>query len=191
MIKGYWGRLMEAGATPGTAIASSTTETSLLAGSDVAQETLWASYFDRLSKSMRIKIGGRMSTVVTTPGTLNLYVRFGSIDVWDSGAMPLNIVAKTNVPWELEVELFAVTKGATTTATLKGVGRFTSEAYIGAAAATAGGNGVILLPYNTAPAAGAGFDSTSAQLLDFMAKFSVSNAANSIRMETLAVDVMV
>lgn len=188
MSKGFLERIIDIGAA-GTALATSTTKTSLLAGLTGEQGTLPAKYFERTGKSIRITAGGRISTVVTTPGTLTLCVRFGSIDVFDSGLMTLNTTAKTNVPWIFEVDLFARAIGSSTSANLIGVGKFISEAVIGAPAPTAGGETVHVLPYNTAPAVGSGFDSTAAQLLDFMGQWSVSNASNSIRLETFTVDV--
>lgn len=187
MSKGFLERWMDIGAA-GTALASSTTETSLMLGNTGEQATLPAKYFERIGKSLKLRATGRISTLVTTPGTLNLYLRFGSIDVWDSGAMTLNAVAKTNVPWVLDVEVFSRALGSSTSANLLGVGTFVSEAVIGSVAPTAGGELTHVLPYNTAPAVGGGFDSTAAQLIDFMAKWSVSNAANSIRLETFSID---
>lgn len=186
MSKGFLERLMDIGAA-GTALTASTTETSLLVGLEGEKGTVPAKYFERIGKGLRLRATGRMSNVVTTPGTLNLYLRFGAIDVWDSGAMALNIVAKTSVPWVLELELFARAIGQTTVANLMGIGIFASESVVGSPVPTAGGAGEHILPFNTAPVVGAGFDSTVPQLVDFMAKWSISNA-NSIRLETLSVD---
>mgnify|MGYP001181997797 CR=1 FL=1 len=187
MSKGFLERLMDIGAA-GTALSNSTTETSLMAGNTGEQGTLPAKYFERIGKSLKIRAAGRISTVVTTPGTLNLYLRFGSIDVWDSGAMTLNTSAKTNVPWILDLEVFARALGSGTSANLIGVGSFLSEAVLASVAPTSGGELTHVLPYNTAPAVGSGFDSTAAQLIDVMAKWSVANASNSIRLETLSID---
>lgn len=176
----------------GTALANSTTQTSLMLGNAGEQPMLPARYFDRIGAGLKVRASGRISTVVTTPGTLNLYLRFGSIDVFDSGAMTLNTTAQTNVHWFLELELFARAIGAGTAANLiAGVCRFHSHAVIGSPAPTAGGAGAHMLPYNAAPAAGAGFDSTAAQLLDLQAKWSVANASNSLRLETFAADIWV
>lgn len=187
MSKGFLERLVDIGVA-GTALASSTTETSLMLGNTGEMGTLPAKYFDRIGKSLIVRATGRISTVTTTPGTLNLYLRFGSIDVWDSGAMTLNTTAKTNVPWIFNLEVFCRAIGSSTSANLIGIGGFTSEAVIGASAPTAGGETTHVLPYNTAPAVGSGFDSSAAQLIDFMAKWSVNSGSNSIRLETFAID---
>lgn len=187
MSKGFLERLMDIAAA-GTALASSTSKTSLMLGNTGEQGTLPAKYFERIGKGLKIRATGRISTVVTTPGTLQLGLAFGAIDVWLSGLMTLNTTAKTNVPWILDLEVFARAIGSSTSANLIGVGSFLSEAVIASVAPTAGGELTHVLPYNTAPAVGNGFDSTAAQLIDINAQWSVSNAANTIRLETLSVD---
>lgn len=166
-------------AVDGTALTASVTATSILpAGSKF---TLPSTFFDSVNgKTLRVRASGRITTVVTTPGTLTLELRFGSVVVFASGAMTLNIVAQTNVNWIYEAELVIRTVGASTSATILGQGEFKSHAVIGSPAPTAGGAGTHMLPYNTAPVAGTGFDSTAAQTVDLYATWSISNA-NSIQ----------
>jgi hypothetical protein len=167
----------------GTALASSTTATSLLPAA--TKFTLPSAFFQAVDgKTLRVRATGRISTVVTTPGTLTLAVRFGSVDVFSSGAMTLNTTAQTNVNWIFDAYLPIRTVGASTSAALFGQGEFRSHAVIGSAAPTAGGAGVHLLPYNAAPAVGTGFDSTAAQTVDLYATWSVSNASNSITLHS-------
>lgn len=183
MSKGFLENWIEI-PTNGTALASSTAQTSLLAGITGRMPYLPAGYFEREGKPLWLRAYGRMSTVVTTPGTLDITFRLGSVDIFDSGAMTLNIVAQTNVLWILDVMMFARALGTSTSANVAPAGGFTSGAVIGAAAVGTGGATTQMLPYNTAPGtAGSGFDSTAAQLIDIQAKWSVSNAANSIRLE--------
>lgn len=119
------------------------------------------------SPSPPIKIGdiitfrafGKISCVVTTPGTARFDIRAGSTVIADSGALNLNVVAKTNVPWWLDFEGFVSAIGSGTSATITGLFRFTSEAVVGSAANTAGTNGTLLAPVGGA-VAGNGFDST-------------------------------
>lgn len=119
------------------------------------------------SPSPPIKIGdiiafkafGKISCVVTTPGTARFDIRIGSTVIADSGALNLNTTAKTNVPWWLDFEGFVSAVGSGTSATLTGLFRFTSEAVVGSAANTAGTNGTLLAPVGGA-VAGSGFDST-------------------------------
>lgn len=128
---------------------------------------------------LRLKASGRISNIVTTPGTFTFDLKFGSTIVWTSGAIPLNIVAKTNVTWILEVDLVVRAIGGGTNANLMGIGRFQSESVIGSPAASAGGNGSLVLP-TSAPAVGNGFDSTAQQVPDLFGTFSVNNAGNAI-----------
>lgn len=102
---------------------------------------------------------GKISCAVTTPGTARFDIRAGSIIVADTGAINLDIVAKSNVPWWLDFEGFVSAIGAGTSATITGLFRFVSEAVVGSPVNSAGGNGVILAPV-TGAVAGTGFDST-------------------------------
>lgn len=108
---------------------------------------------------------GIISCVVTTPGTARFDIRFGSVVVFDTGALNLNIVAKTNVPWSLEVDLVIRSVGGGTAATLWGQGTFSSEAVIGAPANSAGGNGILNVPVGSL-AASAGFSSDTSFQID-------------------------
>jgi len=183
MSKGFLESWLEI-PTAGSAVTNSTTQASLFTGVTGSQPTLPAGYFERTGKPLWLRLYGRISTVVTSPGTLNLTCRFGSIDVFDSGAMTLNTTAQTNVQWMLDVMLFARALGSGTNGNVAGVGHFLSGAVIGAAAVGSGGATSQMTPYNTAPGtAGNGFDTTAAQLIDIQAKWSTANASNSIRLE--------
>jgi hypothetical protein len=170
-------------AEDGTALANSTSQTSLLPAS--RKFTLPSYFYFFVGRMLKLRARGRISTVVTTPGTLTLTLRFGSIDVFSTGAMTLNTTAQTNTPWELDVDLVCRAIGASTSANLLGMGRWTSHAVIGSAAIGSGGAGSQMVPYNAAPAVGNGFDSTSAQQIDFMGTWSVANASNSIQLHAL------
>lgn len=170
----------------GTALASSTTATSILPAA--SKFTLPSMFFDTVNgKTLRLRAAGRISTVITTPGTLTLDVRFGSVIVFNGGAMTLNIVAQTNVNWILDIEMVIRTVGASTSAAIFAQGEWKSHAVIGSVAPTAGTAGTHLLPYNAAPAVGTGFDSTAAQTIDLFATWSVSNAANSIQLHQASI----
>ena len=178
MINTYRAPLVAIG-EDGTALANSTTATSILP--TFRKPTLDPAFFDQVSKSLYLRLHGRISTVVTTPGTLTLDVKFGSVVVFSSGAMTLNIVAQTNVNWILDLILSSRTLGSGTSGLMFGQGFWESHAVIGSPAPTAGGAGKHMLPYNAAPAVGTGFDMTAAQQVDVFATWSVANAANSIQ----------
>lgn len=127
--------------------------------------TLPSAYFF-IGRMIRIKAKGRISCVVTTPGTARFDVRLGGTVVFDTLAMNLNVVAKTNVGWVLELLLTCRAVGNGTSANLIGQGTWTSEAGVGSPLPTAGGSASFVVPYNTAPAVGGGFNSTSALSLD-------------------------
>lgn len=167
----------------GPALVNSTTPTSLLPDSAKGQaiENRFGKF---VGKTLLLDASGRISTVVTTPGTLTLELMLGSVVAWTSGAMALNVVAQTNVNWRLNAELVYRILGTGTVAKLLGQGHFKSHAVIGSPAPTAGGAGTHLLPFNTAPVVGTGFDNSAGHLLDIRATWSVANAANSITMHT-------
>jgi len=164
----------------GTALASSTTQTSLLPGA--AKFNLPANLL-AIGTKFQIIAGGRMGTVVTTPGTFTFEVKFGSVVVFTSGAISLAVVAQTNAAWKLEIELVCRAIGASTTANMFGIGEFSSRTVIGSPTNAVGGVGSIILP-DTSPTVGTGFDSTVSNVVDLFGTWSVSNAANTIRCDT-------
>jgi hypothetical protein len=148
--------------------------------------TLPAGYW-QIGRQWRLTAAGRISCVVTTPGTARFDLRMGAVTAWDSLAVPLNIVAKTNVSWWLEVLLTCRSVGSGTSATLFGSGYWLSEANINTAVPSTGpGPGGQLLPYNTAPVVGTGFDSTAALAIDF--RFTQTVATGSITMHQFMIE---
>lgn len=121
-----------------------------------------------MGRMMKVTLAGRISCAVTTPGTARFDVRTGpsgTIVAFDTGALNLNVVAKTTVPWWLEILLTCRSVGAGTATTLMGNARFASEAVIAAPLPSVGGNGLLNAPVG-APAVGTGFDNTAANVLD-------------------------
>jgi len=174
-----WQETLIVAKSDGTALTASVTATSILPAA--ARCTIPAGFMQP-GKTVRLTARGRVSNIVTTPGTLTLDVRMGptsNIIVWNGGAMALNIVAKTNVTWDFDVLLTCRAEGSGTSANLMGIGQFTSESVIGSPLPSAGGAGTLLLP-SSAPAVGTGFDSTVAMVVDLFATWSLNNA-NSIQ----------
>ena len=122
-----------------------------------------------IGRAMRIQMSGRISCAVTTPGTARIDVCLGSagtVIVYDTLALNLNIVAKTTVPWNFDVTLVCRAVGAGTSTTFFPTGPgFQSEAVVGAALPAAGTNGLLYAPVGT-PAVGAGTDNTAVPILD-------------------------
>lgn len=174
----------------GTALTAAATA-SLLQGTTATRAlyTFPANFFEP-NKTIHIVASGRISCVVTTPGTARFQVQFGgSVNVFDSTAINLNTTAKTNVHWSLDLTLICQASGNGTTATLfPGPCYFESEAVVGSPAPTAGGSGGVLLPYNTAPAVGSGFDSTSSQKCDLL--FTQTVATGSIQLHTYFIEAL-
>jgi hypothetical protein len=171
----------------GTALTAAAAA-SLLQGASAtrAKYTFPANFFE-VHKRIRISAAGRISCAVTTPGTARFDVRLGGTVVWDSLAINLNVVAKTNVPWQLQVELLCQAVGDSTTATLfPGHCWWKSEAVVGSPLPTVGGSGIVLLPYNTAPAVGAGFSSIVSQAFDLF--FTQTVATGSCQLHTLSIE---
>jgi hypothetical protein len=133
-----------------------------------------------VGKAWHVRMSGRISCAVTTPGTARFDLRTGpsgTIVAWDSGALNLNIVAKTTIPWLLEVDLVCRAVGSGTASNLFAIGRFQSEAVIASPLPAAGGNGTLLCPVGT-PAVGTGFDNTAANAVDWF--FTQTAATGSL-----------
>jgi hypothetical protein len=181
-----WQETLLAHRGDGTALTAAA-RASLLQGSTAtrAKYTFPANFFE-VNRAIKIQASGRISCVVTTPGTARFDFTLGGTNVWDSLAINLNIVAKTNVHWTLDTTLFCQAAGDGTTATLfPGTCLFESEAVIASPLPTVGGSGAVLLPYNTAPAVGGGFNSTISNAFDF--NFTQTVATGSITLHTLLI----
>lgn len=178
-----WRETLMTAQVDGAALANSTTATSLLPS--VARRTLPSNFFYYIGQKIRVRAKGRVSNIVTTPGTLTLDVRLGTVAspiiVFNGGAMALNVTAQTNATWEAEFDLVCRAIGTGTAANLMGTGKFCSRSLVGSPAVAAGSPGVALLP-DTAPVVGTGFDSTLTHVVDFFATWSIANAGNSIQL---------
>jgi hypothetical protein len=169
-----WDSTLISSAVDGTAVTGTSTGSVLPAA---AKLTTAANFFGHAGQMLRIHAAGRVSNIVTTPGTLTLAVALGptsNITAWSSGAVSLNATAKTNVSWTLDLVLTVRAVGSGTSANLIGVGNWTSESVVGSASGTA----LSALCPASAPAVGTGFDSTVSNILDLQATFSLTG--NSI-----------
>lgn len=156
----------------------------------VANRIVLPNGFFYIGRVMRILMHGRISCAVTTPGTARFDVDLGAAGttiVFDTLALNLNIVAKTTVPWWLDLHLTCRAVGTGTATTFFGQGIFQSEAVIASPLPTVGGNGSLLVPTGT-PAVGAGFDNTAASALDVF--FTQTVATGSLTVHGYRVDVL-
>jgi hypothetical protein len=143
-----------------------------------------------VGKAMRITLVGDISNIVTTPGTLTLDVRLGSVVAYNGGAMQLSTTAHTTLPFWADMLLTVRAEGQSTSANLIGQGRFTSQALSLTAVADSTTTPASLLAPNTTPAVGTGYDSTAAQTLDVFATFSIANAGNLIQLQQYVVELL-
>lgn len=136
----------------------------------------------REEKQWMVWMSGRISCAVTTPGTGRLDLRTGpsgTIVAFDTGALGLNIVAKTTVPWQFFARITCRSVGTGTGTTLFGLGNFQSEALVGSPLPSVGGNADLLCPVGT-PAVGTGFDNTAANAVDFFFTQTVATGSFTV-----------
>lgn len=138
----------------------------------------------RQGQIIKVVASGRVSNIVTTPGTLLLELRAGSDIIASGGAMALNTVAKSNVSWWLEWLLTCQSTSATANFTHQG--RWTSESVIGSPLPSVGGAGTHMLPAST-PGVGASTDLTAGKMLDLFATWSIANVGNTITLHQCAI----
>lgn len=181
MSRQTWQETYMSQETDGSALSASTTQTSILA--PAARYTLPSNFFD-VGRSLYVSARGRISTLVTSPGTLTFFICLGTvaspINAFSGGALNLNVTAQTNATWEAEWTLTCRAIGSGTSANLIGVGSWTSRAIIGSPAVASGAPSTQLMP-DTAPAVGTGFDSTITNVVDLQAQWSTNSGSNSIQ----------
>lgn len=122
----------------------------------------------RVNDQLVVEASGRISCVVTTPGTARWDLSFGvgGTAAMDTLAIPLNIVAKTNVHWYLR--MLGTVRAVGNAGNIFWQGFWLSEAALNTAVPSTGpGPGGNTLPYNTAPVVGSNVDMTVANILDF------------------------
>lgn len=138
--------------------------------------------FFYVGRRIRFTVSGRITCVVTTPGTARWDICMGSAGttvVFDTGAINLNVVGKIAFAWQLYVELTCVSVGASTGTTFWPNAWAASEAFVGAPTAATGGNTFLNLPVGT-PAAGAGMDNTAASAIDLFYTQTVGTGSQTV-----------
>lgn len=176
----------------GSAITNSSTQTSLFGAAgataaSAAKYTFPPNFFFP-GRMFKIVAGGRMSSLVTTPGTLTLSALLGSTTIGGSGAMALNAVGKTAVTWLMEWWFTCRAEGSGTLTTFIHIGKFVSEG-IGSTSTPAGVANTVMMPATT-PAIGTGVDGTVSQALDLQGAFSIANASNTLVLNQFMVEVL-
>jgi len=146
-----------------------------------AKISLPAGYFSEAGKQLIIRASGRITSVITTPGTARYDVRLGGTIVFDSQAILLDTAAAhTAVGWLLEITMTCRAVGNATNANLMGQGTWTCEDILGVPAIAPKGVLTAILPWNAAPAVGGGFDSTIAQSIDLFFTQTVATGSMTL-----------
>lgn len=175
MSRQSWQETLVQANADGTAISATVTQATLL-----PPEAIYTLPGGSLQVGSMLKVNawGRVSNVVTTPGTILFQLLFGATAVYNNAAatIALNAAAKTNVAWFLE--LIGTVRAIGPSANIMWQGQWTSESVVGAAAGTAAS---AFLPAS-APAVGSNFDSRTSQAVDLQAKFSVATAGTAIQL---------
>jgi hypothetical protein len=166
----------------GSAVTGTSEATLLTAATPAAAARIpiGAGYLGQPGKRLAVRATGRISNIVTTPGTLTLKFKLGSALVATSTAWALNTTAKTNVSWFLDLVLTLRVAGSA--ANFFPQGSFQSESLLSSAAGMA--NSAMFQA--SAPAVGANFDATVANIIDLTAQFSLTG--NSIQIHTFALE---
>jgi hypothetical protein len=130
-----------------------------------AKYTLPTNFFS-IGKQLLIKFSGRISSVITTPGTARFSVLFGVTTVFDSQAMLLDTAA-AHVTEAFFGEILLTCRAIGTSANLFGGGFWAADNLKNVGTMPVGGL-IAPLPWSgTAPAVGSNFDSTATQQVDF------------------------
>lgn len=133
----------------------------------------------KIGDQLLVKASGRLSSVVTTPGTFRFDVSVGASIVADSQAMAPSTVVQTNTPWWLEILMTVRSIGNSTSATIFGEGKFSYQ--------LAAGNSLeYVLPVTGAPAVGAGFDSTVSNAINLNFTQTVATGSLTVHQYLLA-----
>ena len=163
MASGYWAPLA-VGTADGPTLTAAAAATCL----PVTAKYTFPPNSISLGSCFRVMLAGRISCVVTTPGTARLDLRLGGTVIFDTGALNLNATAKTTVPFWAEILLTCRATGSA--GNFMGMARIQSEALIGGAASTAGTNTSLLSAVSSgpgsAPAVGGSVDLTVLNTFD-------------------------
>ncbi len=179
-----WGEVLARAEVDGTPLANTLTATSILPAQ--AKVQLPQSAFFYVGKLLRARAVGRVSTT-TGPPTITFDVRFGSVIVFNGGAVT-TVASVTNKTWWLDVTLTcrAVGAGGSATANMMGTGSLTSSAVVGS---TGGAANTALLP-DSAPVVGTSFDPGAAAVVDLFATWSAASASNTLQLHQFILEAL-
>lgn len=169
MSSNSWNQLLARSRKSGTALTNTTTATSILPAAERfnAPSNLW-----EVGTAWNVRVGGRISTAASTPGTLTLDFRVGSVIIasFTTGTLA---TSASNLSWLADVDFIAQAVDSGSGTTVLSLGTLQSLAL---SATTP----LLMLPASS-PAVGTGYDNTVSGYLDVFATWSVANASNSVR----------
>lgn len=181
----YWNQPLLVLKEDGPALTAAAAASMLPGSAKFALPSLyWA-----IAKTWHLRASGRISTVITTPGTARVDVRIGGVVVFDSLAIVLDTAAAhTNVGWMLDLFLTCRSIGTSTSTQLFGQGTFASEVVAGFAGSAPKGVTSAILPWNSAPTLGTGFDNSLSNIFDVF--FTQTVATGSFTLHQMIVEEM-
>ena len=125
---------------------------------------------------LKARIAGKISNIITTPGTVTLRARWGGVAgtvLAASDAIAQNIIAQTDDSWEVEYYIVCQTAGAAGSFLTSG------KAVLGNIIAAQAGQ-TVLIPSASNAAVGS-LDTTAATAISFTLKFSLGgNSATAL-----------
>jgi hypothetical protein len=185
MSQQSWVETIVTAQSDGTAVTAASATSCIPAAAKI---TFPPNYF-YIGRALRIKAAGKISSVITTPGTARYDVRIGGTVVFDGLAVLLDsVAAHTNVGWWLEILLTCRAIGSGSSTTFMGHGTWTSENILGVPATAPKGVLTAMLPWNSAPAVGTGIDNTTSNTLDLF--FTQTVATGSMTLQQYSVESM-
>src|ERR1700720_1837719 len=106
MSLGYWETLVSLAGDGATQTPVGPTTLLTLAAAGAQARYVMAGGRLRVQDVLHLRASGRISCVVTTPGTAQFRLLWGTggTAFMSTGAVPLNIVAQTTQPWVLDIE---------------------------------------------------------------------------------------
>lgn len=169
MSQNSWNQLLARGRKSGTALTNTTTATSILPAAERfnVPSNIW-----EVGTSFNVRVGGRISTAASTPGTFTLDFRVGSVIVasFTSGTL---VTSASNLTWLADVDFITQAVDSGTGTTLLALGTMFSFAL----SATVP---FLALPASS-PTTGTGYDNTVSGFFDSFGTWSVASASNSVR----------
>lgn len=163
----------------GPALSNSSSITSLLNAQD---KIVQPGCTFGLGKGFRLGLTGRLSNIVTTPGTLILTVRYGATSIGASQAIQLNTTAQTNVAFLADFLFTCRAEGS--------AGNFMFQGWAESVSFGSGSTLQRVLIPASAPAVGGNADLSVNGFIDVMATFSIANAGNSIQLHQYALELL-